>query len=225
LEIPIMLEPTADTFSIHSYAFHLSFNTDLLTPTGLNFANTCGAQVESSKLTPEPGVGCSGVVTLIDTITNASQLSLPLVYVTANVSLTLDTTTEVTLDSFTTGAEPTLGLCSDPGSPFTLAPACGDPYLLDLLGAQPISFSFVGVAPNPVSAGNWDVDYITRTALPTLTLDIYDATGTRISHTADLETTIGEHHATIPIPNASGDYFLVLGNDREQTARKGSVAK
>jgi photosystem II stability/assembly factor-like uncharacterized protein len=225
LNIPIMLEPTADTFSIHSYTFQLSFNTDLLTPTGLGFTNTCSAQVLSSKLTPEPGIGCSGTVTLIDTITNTAQLTLPLVYVTANVSLTLDTTTEVTLDSFTTGAEPALGLCSDPTSPFTLAPACGDPYLVDLLGAQPISFSFVGVAPNPASAGNWDVDYITRTSLPTLTLDIYDAAGTRISHTADLETTIGEHHASIPIPNASGDYFLVLGNGREQTARKGSVAK
>ena len=49
LEIPIMLEPTADTFSIHSYAFHLSFNTDLLTPTGLGFANTCSTQVLSSE--------------------------------------------------------------------------------------------------------------------------------------------------------------------------------
>jgi hypothetical protein len=225
LEIPVMLEPTADTFSIHSYAFHLSFNTDLLTPTGLDFANTISAQVLSSKLKPEPGIGCSGKVTLIDTISDSSQLSLPLVYVTANVSLTLDTTTSVTLDSFATNEEPTLGLCSIPESPFTLAQACGDPYLLDLLGAQPISFSFVGVAPNPASAGNWDVDYIVNAESSSLTLDIYDAAGTRISHTADLPTTAGEHHASIPIPTASGDYFLVLGNDREQKARKGSVAK
>jgi hypothetical protein len=145
--------------------------------------------------------------------------------VKTNVSLTKDTLTQVSLDSFATDREPALGLCSIPEQPFTILPECGDPFLLDLLRSQPISFSFIGVAPNPASSGTWDVDYITRTDNLGLSLDIYDAAGTRLSHTTDLPTTIGEHHASIPIPSVSGDYFLVLGNEREQTARKGSVAR
>ena len=225
LEIPIMLEPTTDTFSIHSYAFHLSFNTDLLTPNDMDFANTCSARTLNDTLILEPGIGCSGRVTLIDTVSDTSQLVLPLVYVKANVSLTIDTTTQVVLDTFATNEEPTLGLCSIPEQTFTILLECGDPFLLDLLHAEPISFSFIAVAPNPASTGSWDIDYIARNEVPALTLDIYNAAGTRLSHTADLPTSTGEHHASIPIPNASGDYFLVLGNDREQTARKGSVAR
>jgi hypothetical protein len=225
LDIPIMLTPTTDTFSIHSYTFHLSFNTDLLTPSDLEFANTCSARMLTYSFTPEPGIGCSGTVNLIDTVSENSPLTLPLVYIKTNVALTIDTTTEVQLNTFSTDREPTLGLCSIPEQPFTIAMECGDPYLLDLLREQPISFTFIGVAPNPASSGVWDIDYITRAEVTTLTLDMYDATGARISRITELETSLGEHHASIPIPNASGDYFLVLGNDREQTARKGSVAK
>ncbi len=225
LDIPIMLEPTTDTFSIHSYAFHLSFNTDLLTPTDLDFANTCSKRSITYSLTPEPGSGCSGRVMLLDTITDTSQFTLPLIYVKTNVSLTVDTMTRVLLDSFATDREPALGLCSIPEQPFTITMECGDPFLLELLDSQPVSFSFIGVSPNPASAGSWDVDYITRSETPGLTLDIYNAAGAQLSHITDLQTAVGEHHASIPIPNASGDYFLVLGNDHEKTARKGSVAR
>ncbi len=223
LEIPIMLAPTTDTFSIHAYAFHLSFNTDLLTPSGLDFTGTCAEHIDSSKWIAEPGNGVSVRIWLNDTISDASQIALPLVYVKAKVALTVDTMTQVVLDSFATDREPTLGLCSIPEQPFTFAPACGDPLILDALRSEPISFSFISVAPNPASTGNWDVDYIAHATRAGLTLDVYNAAGSFVSHIGELPSTVGEHHATIPIPPASGDYFLVLGNNLEKTARKGSV--
>jgi hypothetical protein len=223
LEIPIMLAPTTDTFSIHALAFHLSFNTDLLTPSGLDFTGACDLHIDSSKWTAEPGNGVSVRIWLADTVSDASQIALPLVYVTAKVSLTVDTMTQVVLDSFATDREPTLALCSIPEQPFTFASACGDPLILDALRSEPISFSFISFAPNPAASGNWDVDYIAHTALAGLTLDVYNAAGSLVSHIAELPNTVGEHHASIPIPQASGDYFLVLGNNLEKTARKGSV--
>ncbi len=225
LNIPIMLEPTLDTFSIHSYAFHLSFNTDLLTPLGLEFANTCSHRERSYTFDPEPGSGCSGTVSLADTISDTSALSLPLVYVLAKVSLAKDSMTSVTLDSFATDREPTLELCSIPEQPFFLAQQCGDPLLLDLLNARTLSFRFISVAPNPAFSGSWDVNYSIEEASPSLTLDVYDAAGNMVYHSSRLASESGEHTARIPVPKGSGDYFIVLSNGREQTARSASVIR
>ncbi|HET6399881.1 MAG TPA: hypothetical protein VFH95_00625 [Candidatus Kapabacteria bacterium] len=225
LNIPIMLEPTVDTFSIRSYAFHLSFNTDLLTPLHLEFLNTCSRDTLSATFAVEPGSGCSGTVSLADTISDTSALSLPLVYVRAEVSLTKDSMTSVTLDSFVTDREPALELCSIPEQPFQLALECGDPLLLDLLNARTLSFNFLSVAPNPAASGSWDVSYSIEGASPTLTLDVYDAAGNLVYHSGDLAGESGEHTARIPVPKGSGDYFIVLGNGREQTARSVSVIR
>ncbi|HEX5316530.1 MAG TPA: sialidase family protein, partial [Candidatus Kapabacteria bacterium] len=174
LRIPIMLEPTNDTFSIHSYAFHLSFNTDLLTPQDLEFSNTCSNDTLSYIFTPEPGSGCSARVFLRDTISDTAQLWQPLVYVRAKVSLTLDTVTSVTLDSFVTDREPALELCSIPEQRFHLAIECGDPLFLQLLNAETLSFNFISVAPNPAASGNWNIDYSVGNSY-LLKLEVYDA--------------------------------------------------
>jgi hypothetical protein len=225
LSIPIMLEPTLDTFSIHSYAFHLSFNTNLLTPVGLEFTNTCSQRERSYTFDPEPGSGCSGRIFLHDTISDTSQLSLPLVSVLAKVCLTLDTMTAVTLDSFVTDREPAFEWCSLPEQPFYLSQVCGDPLLLDLLNARTLNFNVISITPNPAASGSWDLDYAVYGASPALRLDLYDATGSPVYHSGALGSAVGAHTARIPVPSAGGDYFIVLGNGKEQTARSVSVIR
>ena len=221
LEIPIMLEPTSDTFSIRSFAFHLAFNTDLLTPEGFDFANTCSWDTIATSFIPEPG-GCSGTVRIADTISDTSQLANPLVYVMVKVSLAKDTVTSIVLDSFVTDREPAMQLCSIPEQTFYLAPKCGDPLMLQLMNGESLSFDFISVAPNPASEGEWTVSYRVQGTPSALALGVYDVRGNEMSHTA-LDGSLGDHSATISVPGHAGIYILVLSNGRERKARTVTV--
>jgi hypothetical protein len=229
VSIPIMLEPTTDTFSIRSYHFHLSFNTDLLTPQTLIFGGTLSQNIVSSSFTNEPGSGMSGMVTISSTITNASQLDLPLVYVVAKVFLTKDTVTPVILDTFITDVTEgltTAALCNIPEQPFEIQLQCGDPLIAQLLLNHTIAFDFVSVSPNPAGQEHaWDVDYIVNAPLTGIALNVYDAAGASVSLIDNLPMSVGEHHISVAVPQSGGDYFLVLGSSQEKCARKASVIR
>ncbi len=225
LLIPILLEPTTDTFSIRSYAFHLSFNTDLLTPERLEFSNTCSSVVDSFRFVAEPGSGCSGRVWLRDTISDSSRLDLPLIYVRTLVSLTRDSVTDVLLDTFVTDREPGLELCNIPEQPFQIALACGDPTLLDLLNTRTLSFDVISVAPNPAHSTVWSVQYVVHDAPSDLSLELYDETGALVRSMKSLPAAPGEHDVTMTTPLGPGNYILVLENGRERTARRVSVLR
>ncbi|HEY3875343.1 MAG TPA: hypothetical protein VGM92_07685, partial [Candidatus Kapabacteria bacterium] len=177
LRIPLMIQPTTDTFTVHSFAFHLTFNTDLLTPDGLDFTGVCDANIDSSKWTPEAN-GVSVHVWLHDTISDTARLMFPLVAAKAKVSLAKDTMTEILLDSFVTDREPTLAPCSIPSQTFTLAMACGDPLLLEALRSEPLNFSFISVTPNPSDGGNWDLTYTVNGGGNGLWANVYNVVGT-----------------------------------------------
>ena len=224
LSIPVMIQPTADTFTIHSYSFHLAFNTNLLDSIGLDFSQVCDAKIDSSKFWPDAN-GVSVRVWLNDTISDTARLNLPLVSVQAKVYLTIDTTTPVALDAFVTDREPTLAPCSVPEQTFVLQQACGDPLLLQALRGDEISFGFISVSPNPAQSGNWDVGYAVYDSKNPLGLNIYSSSGTLISHVDDVPNSSGIHHISVPIAQSSGDYFLVLTDSHGAVARKCSVER
>src|SRR5579883_861702 len=227
VQIPILLEPTTDTFSIRSYSFHLSFNTNLLTPMGLQFSGTGSQLALSSSWSLEAG-GVSGHVVLGNVISEASSLSEPLVYVLAKVSLTTDTLTQVTLDTFVTdvtGQLPIRPLCSIPSQPFYVTLACGDPLLLQVLRSQSVSIDFISLAPNPINTDSWTIGYVLKKPLDALILHVYSSSGREVYHEAQLPSAAGAQQVQIPAPEAGGDYFIVLEAPGEVCARKGSVVR
>ncbi|MDP4200413.1 MAG: hypothetical protein Q8922_07090 [Bacteroidota bacterium] len=220
LRVPIMLRPTLDTFTLGSFAFHLHQNTDLLTPFALDFTGTSSQFRMDDVLIAEEGSGASVRVHLSNTLSNLSQLALPIVYVLDSVRVAMDTLTTISIDSFATDREPQVIACSVPGSEFALAPACGNAILLDLLRSQPIAFGITAISPNPSgSARAWKLDYTTREAPLELSVILYDARGVAVYRSALAPGGIGDQSVTVPVPNAEGDYFLVLASPRERMAR------
>lgn len=224
VRIPVMLRPTLDTFTLGSYVFHLHHNTDLLTPFALDYSGTCSQFVTGDTMTLEPGSGTSVRVHLANPITNLSRLDLPLVYVLDSVRLAADTITTITIDSFATDREPQVIACSIPGTEFALAPACGNPMMLDLLRSKPLLFDITGISPNPSgSAKTWKLDYILRQAPNDLSVTLYDTRGEQVYRSAITPSSAGSQSINVPVPVAEGDYFLVLASATERTARKLTV--
>ncbi len=221
LRIPIMLRTTLDTFTIQSFVAHLRFNTDLLTAYGLDFNGTCAKNVKSSSLNFEPGNGASVRIVLQDTISDTSELTLPLVYVLDSVRVALDTTTMVVLDTFVTDREPALALCSIPEQPFTLEQLCPDPFYLDLLRGNAILFDLISISPNPATQqAVWDVQYDLRKYGVQLTLDLFDSRGIQVSSQMLETERVGKHHVSVTAPRESGDYTLVMSDGTRQVMRK-----
>ena len=226
LRIPIMLRPTTDTFSMQSFAVHLSLNTDLLTPFGLDFGNTCAKRVKSASLTVVPGKGVSIRITLLDTISDTSQLGLPIVYVLDSVRIAPDTTTLVVLDTFVTDREPALVLCSLSAQPFVLQMPCGDEFLWQFMSLGSFDFSIKSVTPNPASTeASWKVVLDVQRAEPNLGIDLCDARGVVISHTNCPQSLAGEFTVPVALPSAEGDYFLVARGSRGVAVKKVTVRR
>ena len=221
LRIPIMLRSTLDTFTIQSFAAHVRFNTDLLTPFALDFTGTCAKNVKSSSFAFEPGNGVSIRILLNDTISDTSQLYLPLVYILDSVRVAIDTTTMVVLDTFVTDREPALALCSIPEQPFTLALLCADPLYLQLLRTGTIAFDFVGVSPNPASEEKlWSVEYVIHQADIPLALEMYNDRGLRVMSQNVGDVSVGRHSVSIAVPNESGDYMIVMSGGGMRVVKK-----
>ena len=223
LRVPIMLRPTTDSFSLKSYAFHLRFNTDLLTPYALDFTNTCSRHVIDSALDIEPGNGVSVRVELADPISDTSDLSLPLVYVLDSVAVAVDTITPVVLDTFVTDREPALTLCSIPSQPFHILLACDYP-IFQFMSNGNVTFDLISVSPNPtVQNAAWDLVYDVHEPTVSLAVKLYDASGHEVYRQDDIPNGPGRHSINIPTPIANGDYFLVLRSVSGQQVRKVTV--
>src|ERR1051325_2414530 len=120
LRIPVMLEPTLDTFSMSSFSFTLTHNTDILNAIGLDFTNTCSNDT-SHIVTNEEGTGTRVSVKLGKPITHLSDLTKPIVYVLDSVKLAPDTLTYISIASFSTDQDAAIVACSVPGGQFALA--------------------------------------------------------------------------------------------------------
>ena len=223
LSIPIMLEPTADTFSIRRFAFHLAFNTDLLTPIDLAFPNTLSSNVVRYNFVAEPGSGCSGEVWLADTISDTAELSLPLVYVLDSVSLALDSITSVTLDSFATDREPAMQLCSIPEQIFQMTPQCGDPLMRNAMRGKDLTFNFISIAPNPASSGDWNVSYNVN-GNQELALEVVNVTG-KVLYRSVFAGAVGSNNVSVPIPQHPGMYVISITNGWNHKARTAMVVR
>ncbi len=222
--VPVFLRPTQDSFRITHYAFHLSYDGDILTPSNPQF-EVRGTL--SSRGTVTMGVSeVGGVLCTVDLpkpITQDSNLLLPLIYLRMNVTLSRNYSTPITMNSFSNSAIATEPLCSTPVSEFTIIPECGDSTLVGfmLTGKLP---GIVSVHPNPNSGG--DVEAVIY--LPTqntLTIELVDAMGKRIQSVCSSAPFPGGEHTlrinTDALPN--GSYILRLRSAEGHIARRAIV--
>jgi len=222
--IPLMLRATTDTFSIQSYAGHLTFNTDILKATTLGFGETTSLDVMDYHVNYEPGTGASFSATLQHPITDTNGFVKPLCYIVADVYLSRDSVTQIVLDKFSTDRQPSFALCNIPSQPFDVLLTCGDGMRRELINTGRVHFEVISVAPNPVSSENgWDLVY-NVSGDQSLTIELYDAKGNQV-YRADAVSSRGKHEAIIPTPSVNGDYFLALVSPEGRRVRKVSVAR
>jgi hypothetical protein len=207
---PIYFRPTTDTFAIHGFTAHLSFNTDILTPRTLSFEGSASPAVTSSNLRMDAS-GAWIDVLYVDSLRDTANLTLPVVRMISDIALTKDLTTPVVMDRFSTDVEPALTLCSVPSSAFVTLLRCGDPTLVDFMRMGKASLRIKSVQPNPVSSGgSLSVTIVASAESKETLLEIYDMAGSRLSIQELGSVKAGVQNQVVTCPSTSGDYFLVL---------------
>jgi hypothetical protein len=237
-----MLRETVDSFEINTIAFHLRFNPNILSPESIGFENSCLDSIVQWKFIPEED-GASVRITLGKPLTNFTLRHSPVVTLKAKVYLNPSIQTDVTIDSFATDREPAMQFCDLPTQSFQTILECGSPALRQLMTNGRIFLTIDGISPNPVrSKSDWTLQY--HTAWPEeMQFDLYNASGTlvyrRTGQAQDVSTpqsvhatagarTIEEgrgHTEVLPVPEADGDYFLVIRSQSGSAVRKLSVQR
>ena len=150
--IPIFLRATQDSFIIRHYAVHLSYDGDVLTPSkGMSYQDigTLSRNASIKIGNPEPnGVLCT--VDFTTPITQASDLSLPLIYLRMGVTLSRNLFSAIRLDTFSILNLDPLPLCTIPTTEFIVDPQCGDSSLSSYMRNGKI-LNLLSVHPNPAS--------------------------------------------------------------------------
>jgi len=221
--IPVFLHPTQDSFRIMHYAFHISYDGDVLTPATNPYSVvgtlSAGATVQLTSLTPG---GATFTVDFTAPLTEASDLTLPLFYVQMDVFLSRHLYSDIRLDSFSFagGNQPLalLQMCSVPETMFLVDRVCGDSSISGfmLTGKVP---GFISVHPNP-NTGTFIEAEIYLPQENDLNLEVIDASGKSSQKIFDSRHFTSGNH-TIPVNTSSlpsGTYILRM------SAGDGSVA-
>lgn len=208
--IPIYLEPTKDSFSISSYALHLSFNGDVLNPTSVVLANTLSSSGSVSPLLVSYPGRASCVVKFSTPIVTGANLTQPLVYIKAFATLSDSTETSIVLDSFAINGSAPLALCTIPAGIFQTLLGCGDSTITTVMRGEPIA-TFVSVTPNPSHQNIVNVTYrLSKEAV--VTIRVTDALGNTIATPLlDMEEQPGVHLVSLSTEGwPSGTHFLLI---------------
>jgi hypothetical protein len=218
--IPIYLQSTGNPFWFSSYSFHLHLNTDLLTPIGFITDSTLSQNAPSTSFTASTDsdgidIQCSLNLPLTQLGTN---LSTPLIYLKAYVTLTDSVETYVTIDSFAAGAQAPLAPCLTPlpvpppqSSLFQIELSkCSDSIIFSALSGT-LTASFLSVVPNPSYDNTIAVSYRLGMDAP-VELDVLNAQGEQMAvAVSDESESKGTHTVQLSTSNfSSGTYFLLL---------------
>lgn len=214
--IPVYLRPTLDSFTISHYSFHLSYDGDVLSPANpYNYEKngTLSATGTVTIGTPET----NGVLCTVDfpvPITEASNLTLPLIYLRMQVYLSRNLFSAVRLDTFSLSNTAPLPLCTIPETMFLVDPLCGDSIISAFMlnGTMP---GFLSIRPNPNSGSVIEAEVLLREETG-LSLEISDVRGNIVQKTL-LGNHCGEGIQTLKIPTSdlpAGVYFIRLYPDR-----------
>jgi len=209
--IPVYLRPTTDSFTITHYTFHLSYDGDVLTlvsaPNQYSTISTLSAG-ETVTIGPTEPSGALCTVNFTSPITEASNLTLPLIYLRMGVTLSRNLFSAIRLDTFSISNTAPLPLCTIPETMFMVDPLCGDSiiskYMLN--GTMP---GFLSVYPNPNSGSGIEAEiYVPKEN--SLSLEITDAEGKNIQRIFD-EKYFASGKYMLPINTSSlssGKYIL-----------------
>jgi hypothetical protein len=218
--IPIYLHLTKDQFSFSSYELHIYTNEDVLTPVALGTTNTLSQNATSAKLLPFGKDGVAVQVTLSSAITDAADLTKPLIYIKAYTTLSDSLETNVTLDSFAINGLSALSLCSLNQQLFQIQRECGD-SLISLTMREDSLLSLLSIIPNPSKESKVQVKYRLRTQT-SFAFDLINSNGLRVATPyGETNGTSGVHEVEISTEDLpSGTYFLVLRSPSGTAAMK-----
>ncbi|MEO6940664.1 MAG: hypothetical protein ABI252_11000 [Candidatus Kapaibacterium sp.] len=213
IRIPIYLRETTDAFSIPRYSFHLTYNTDLLTCVGIGLSQSLSSV--STKSNWYVGqTGLSVAVDLTNPITADSNLQMPLLYALMRISLTRDTLTTVTMDTFSADQKALEPLCNEPTQNFVLSYMCGDRTIVGYIRTGNANAAILSIQPNPVKRSDrWQLTYKLRTPTALLIAEGYDREGKMIFSTPISTGRIGTGIVGLPTISASGAYQIVLRSE------------
>ncbi len=196
VHIPIYLDRTTDLFSFSDYEFKMSFHTDLIDAFAFDSVGTLTRNISTYTFSPRSdGVQCR--FSLGSPITEARDLAQPLLVILARVYLTSETTTTVTVDSFSVSSgvfTTSLLGCSERSSSFTIEYLCGDSTISAFMRTGTVSLS--NIRPNP---GTTYVDL--DISLPdegAVRLEMVDLSGAVVRQFDALELSAGTHTMRIP---------------------------
>lgn len=219
--IPVFLRRTQDSFHITHYAFHLSYDGDILTPANPEYERKGTLSALGTVTMGSPEVG--GVLCTVDLpkpITQDSNLSLPLIYLRMYVTLSRNYSTPITMNSFSNAVNDLEPLCTTPVSEFVVNPECGDSTLVGLMitGKLP---TILSIHPNPNSNSEAEV-IISLAEKNIITIDLVDAIGKAVQNICNgVEFSIGQHTlriSTSSLPN--GRYMIRMRSADEYITHK-----
>ncbi len=206
--IPVYFKAPSTKFTITSYAFHLKFNGDVLTPDSLLAAGTLSEKASVKNFALSGNSGVSANITLSTPITEKSDLSIPLMNVDVRATLSDSMTTEILIDSFAMNGLTSLSVCSVPQTTFTLLPQCGDSTISQVMAKHSL-IDLLGVSPNPSHGGTVNVSF--NLAQPSVvSMNVVDAFGETHSHEEHLFTTGRNQFSINTSELTSGTYFLLI---------------
>jgi hypothetical protein len=218
--IPIYLHLTKDAFSFSSYALHIYANEDVLTPVALATTNTLSQNATSAKFLPFGKDGVVVQVALSSAITDAADLTKPLIYIQAYTTLSDSLETNVTLDSFAINGLSALSLCSLNQQVFQIQRECGDSVISLTMRGDSL-LSLLSIIPNPSNGNKVQVKYQLGSQTP-FAIDLINSSGVVVATPlSEPNGTSGVHEVEISTEGlASGTYFLVLRSPSGTAAMK-----
>lgn len=207
--IPIYLNARADTFSISNFTVHLNYNTDMLSCINYDIVNTLASPIKNANFTNDAS-GVSFTCEMKNAITNASDLSKPLIRLVMQTYLSRELSTMVRLDTMSVDSQPPQPLCTIPQQTFEIKYECGDSLLSRFIKDSKIP-KILSINPNPVGGEN---DLSIGIYLPMdspVAIDIVDMNGNIVLSTNRNSYVAGAHTITINArPLLTGAYIMRL---------------
>ncbi len=211
--VPIFFKPTVDTFTVTSFEAFIRCNTDILT---LNDYHDPSNIIAGASVTAEQG-GFRVRGTFDPVVTHLFDPAKPVIVLVGKVTLSNETVTDVTIDSFAVNGMPALSLCTVPQSSFAVDMLCGDSLINAFIRTGDIA-RIESIRPNPPTSSSVTA-VLSIPAAMTVHLDIVSADGKFIGTVVTETFTAGKKEVKLRIPDiASGVYFLALRTERGYTA-------